>query len=775
MTNKLSVFWGALLAVPCLAANGNMAGAGTAESPWQVADYEDLKAVGIGDYGMDGHYVLVADIDASVSRNEKSEVDSTAGFLPIGAAYYGTEQSVFGGVFDGGNHTISNLYSKAKNERSTALFMGIGSSGVVKNLKMADCFISVRFVWAAATVAVMNSGLVDNIELMRDTVSAPSNVGGVVGVNEDGIVQNIDFSGVVLGINDRERVGGVVGYNVGEKSVIRNVNVNADMRSSYYGNYLGLVAGDNQGLIVSAEIHGILEHGNRFLGAVTGNNSGTVDSCTSFASVFSLNEKTGGLVGYNSGIIRNSSVEGDSVVCEALGAAGFVGVNDSTGVIENCFAHTSVYSDSSGGFAVYNAGIIRDSHVEGTVSADSFPGRYVSGFVVHNVGSIVNSYTTADVDAFNRLAGFVIQNEGTIDSCYAMGHVNNGDLASGDTYGGFVGKNDSTGVIKNSYAVGEVVGGMKAGGFVGVNDGKIHNSYATGNVRSYSTYGGFVGINHGEILYSYATGDLGQIKGYNDSYTAGGFAGANEGYINNAFATGNVVSEFTAGGFVSTNAGKIMNAYATGNVSGRVEVAGFASRNEEQIENVFYAGKMTASEELEEAARCFIYGNSGSVENAVYNKDGCSLDADSVAEGVALADMKKSSLYENWTDFDKYWMLTDVDSLPQLVFTTGASPEILDQPPVRIANSTKSSPHGANGLKLYGGLDGLKAMVLLSRSGYTRIMVYHLNGSLQKAITLGMMGEGVHDIDLSGTLDTHGIALVVLQQDGKILSKSLLR
>ena len=27
-----------------------MAGAGTAESPWQIADYEDLKAVGIENY-----------------------------------------------------------------------------------------------------------------------------------------------------------------------------------------------------------------------------------------------------------------------------------------------------------------------------------------------------------------------------------------------------------------------------------------------------------------------------------------------------------------------------------------------------------------------------------------------------------------------------------------------------------------------------------------------------------------------------------------------------
>ncbi|SHH59413.1 The GLUG motif-containing protein [Fibrobacter sp. UWCM] len=776
MTNKLSVFWGALLAVPCLATNGNMAGAGTAESPWQVADYEDLKAVGLGDYGMDGHYVLVADIDASASRNEKSEVDSTAGFLPIGAAYYGTEQSEFGGVFDGADHTISHLYSETKDERSTALFMGIGSSGVVKNLKMADCFISVRFVWAAASVAVMNSGLIENIELVRDTVSAPGNTGGVVGVNEDGTVENVDFSGVVRGINDRDFVGGIVGYNAGEKSVIRNVKVNADMRSSYYGNNLGLVAGVNQGTIISAEVDGVLDHGNRFLGGVTGNNSGIIDSCVSHASIFSMNEKTGGLVGFNSGVVKNSSVDADSVFSEFRGAAGFVGVNDTTGVIENCNAQTNVHSDSSGGFAVYNAGIIRDSYVEGSVSSDSFPGRFVSGFVVYNVGTISKSYSKADVDAFNGLAGFVLWNSGKIDSSYATGHVLNGERASGDTFGGFVGQNDSTGIITNSYAAGEVVGGMKAGGFVGVNNGKIHNCYATGDVRSYSVFGGFVGENWGEILYAYSTGNLGNIKGYTSSFTAGGFVGANNGYINNAYTTGNVNSEFTPGGFVSSNSGTIKNAYASGDVSGRIEFGGFASANRQYLENVFFAGKLIASSSDYEAPGCFVVNNSGTVKEALYNKDGCEFEADSSAKETAFADMKASALYKGWNDFEKFWLVGDTLSFPHLVFTTGVLPEIPEvEPPVKVVKPDMVVAMGANGLKLYGNRQNLQAMVTLSRLGETNVKVYNLKGRLLKTITLGMMGEGVHQVDLSGAAETRGMSLFMLEQDGRMLSRSVLR
>lgn len=776
MVKKLSIFLGALLAVPCLATNGKMAGAGTAESPWQVADYEDLKAVGLGDYSMNGHYVLTADIDASASRNETSAVDSTAGFQPIGVAYYGTEQSVFDGVFDGGNYTISKLYSMSNNERSTALFMGIGTKGVVKNLKLTDCYFTVKYVWAAASVAVTNSGLVENIELLRDTVRAPGNVGGVVGVNEDGTVKDIDFSGVVFGTNDRDFIGGVVGNNSGEKSVIRNVKVNADMRSNFYGKYLGLVTGYNEGTIVSAEVDGVINYGDTLVGGVTGKNLGTIDSCVSHASIYSMHQKTAGLVGYNSGTIKNSSVEADSIFCEYRGAAGFVGVNDTTGVIENSFVKANVHSDSSAGFALYNAGVIRNSYVEGSVTADSFPGHFVSGFVLQNVGLITNSYSKADVDAFYKLAGFVVRNSGKIDSSYATGHVLNGERASGDTFGGFVGQNDSTGIITNSYAAGEVVGGMKAGGFVGVNNGKIHNCYATGDVRSYSVFGGFVGENWGEILYAYSTGNLGNIKGYTSSFTAGGFVGANNGYINNAYTTGNVNSEFTPGGFVSSNSGTIKNAYASGDVSGRIEFGGFASANRQYLENVFFAGKLIASSSDYEAPGCFVVNNSGTVKEALYNKDGCEFEADSSAKETAFADMKASALYKGWNDFEKFWLVGDTLSFPHLVFTTGVLPEIIeDGPPIEIAKPNVVAVKGANGLKLYGNRRNLQAMVTLSRSGMTNVKVYNLKGVLQKVVSLGKMSEGVHQVNLSGAVDARGVALIVLEQNGKALSRTLLR
>ena len=811
MINRIPFCFGLLFAAFCFATNGNMAGDGTADNPWQVADYEDLKAVGVGSYSMNGHYVLVADIDASASRGEKNDTDSTEGFQPIGVAYYGTPQSSFGGVFDGANHTISHLYSISKESRSTAMFMGIDSTGVVKNLKMEDCFFSAEAVWAAAAVAVVNSGRIENIEFVRDTVIGTTNTGGVAGVNEGGIVQNIDFDGVVRGINDRIYIGGVVGSNSGVNSVIRNVKMHADLVTNYYGRYLGAIAGINEGLIVSAEADGLLEHGVRFLGGVTGSNLGTIDSCVSHVSVVSLNESAGGLAGYNSGTIKNSSVVADSVISH-FGVAGFVATNDTTGVIENCFAKTNVVADSSAGFVVYNAGVIKNSHAEGSVAADTSSegfgynvsgfvvynvgsvlnsyseskvvGRLnVGGFVVYNVGSISNSYSKSDVDGVSIVGGFAGRNSGKIDNCYATGILNKGNPGGGgEFFGGFVSTNDSNGIITNSYATGEVVGQVHSGGFVAVNEGKIHNCYATGDVHAYAWFGGFVAKNQGEILYSYATGNLGKIEMFTGSLNAGGFVGLNEGYIDNAYATGDVISEYTPGGFVSSNEGIIKNVFASGTVSGLVQPGGFASLNKRDIENAFYVGKSFVADvnlymDTHIAApSCFVSGNSGSVKNAFYNEDDCGMGMDSTVSGVAAADMNKPSLYKDWTDFDKNWILNDTMPFPQLAFAVGKSSDSVEvEPPARIVEPNMVVIKGSNGLKLYGNRQNLRATITLTRSGMTRVKVYNLKGRLQKTVSLGMMGEGVHHVELNGAVESRGVVVMVLEQNGRALSKSLLR
>ena len=98
-----------LFAIHSFAANGTMKGDGSASKPFQIEDYEDLKAIGKGAYLYSSDYVLTKDIDASASKNEMCNGDGCNGFIPIGKYKDAADSTVFWGNIDGQNHTISDL------------------------------------------------------------------------------------------------------------------------------------------------------------------------------------------------------------------------------------------------------------------------------------------------------------------------------------------------------------------------------------------------------------------------------------------------------------------------------------------------------------------------------------------------------------------------------------------------------------------------------------------------------------------------------------------
>ena len=98
-----------LLAIQSFAANGVMKGDGSTAKPFQIEDYEDLKAIGKGAYLYSSNYILAKDIDASASKNEMCNEEGCNGFIPIGKNKDAVDSTVFWGTIDGQNHTISNL------------------------------------------------------------------------------------------------------------------------------------------------------------------------------------------------------------------------------------------------------------------------------------------------------------------------------------------------------------------------------------------------------------------------------------------------------------------------------------------------------------------------------------------------------------------------------------------------------------------------------------------------------------------------------------------
>ena len=153
-------------------------------------------------------------------------------------------------------------------------------------------------------------------------------------------------------------------------------------------------------------------------------------------------------------------------------------VGENNGTIINSYVTTAtiVGSQRIGGLIGWNRGTIINSYV---TTATIVGNLQIGGLAGYNSGDIISSFAYADVIGFQRIGGLVGRNNGDIINTYVAGTV-----ASTQTVtiaGGLVGWNNSAGVIKNSYAISQVMpltdGDSRVDGLVGSNQGSITASY----------------------------------------------------------------------------------------------------------------------------------------------------------------------------------------------------------------------------------------------------------------------------------------------------------
>ena len=182
------------------------------------------------------------------------------------------------------------------------------------------------------------------------------------------------------------------------------------------------------------------------------------------------------------------------------------------------------------------------------------------------------SLTDIDVTGEDYVGGLVGQNFGTVIATRTTGQVRGENAV-----GGLAGASEVSGSItrSSSFATARPTspppilcpptcgpasdGGAGAGGLVGANGGIIRSSYATGDVTGYPV-GGLVGWNRGgNISDSYATGAV-------TGTLVGGLVGRNDASsgVETSYATGRVSGNLDVGGLVGTNVGIITASYSTG-------------------------------------------------------------------------------------------------------------------------------------------------------------------------------------------------------------------
>ncbi|TWB28401.1 beta strand repeat-containing protein [Nitrospirillum bahiense] len=257
-----------------------------------------------------------------------------------------------------------------------------------------------------------------------------------------------------------------------------------------------------------------------------------------------------------------------------------------------------------GGIAGWNAGVITNSQVTGTVALTGPWSERVGGLAGTNGGTIAASHAAVAVSAGDhttRIGGLVGQNDGLISASYALGSVKAGSKTGGDNdlpddgtilditpppqpgsgIGGLAGGNSGT--IIDSYTVNRVTTcslSANVGGLVGDNEGRIFSSFSLGTVAAgpnASQVGGLVGQNGfvrlfdphwppplslaGTIIDSYSAAT---VTVADTAYSAGwgGLVGLNQlGAITNSYAAGGMLGNGVAG-LVGVNGALIAGSHA---------------------------------------------------------------------------------------------------------------------------------------------------------------------------------------------------------------------
>ena len=167
-------------------------GSGTENNPYLIATPEQLNHIGATPSHWNRHFKLIADIDLGEPN--------LAPYNIIGAE----RTQSFNGIFDGNDHTISNL-NLTTGIQNTGLFGYVG--GEIRNLRLVHPVVIAQGSNVGALAGYLDSGTIADCAVRRAEVSGDDSVGGLVGMST-GRVIHCSSTGSVSG---DQWVGGLVG------------------------------------------------------------------------------------------------------------------------------------------------------------------------------------------------------------------------------------------------------------------------------------------------------------------------------------------------------------------------------------------------------------------------------------------------------------------------------------------------------------------------------------------------------------------------------------
>jgi hypothetical protein len=505
-----------------LALLAGMAGCdGNSSQNLEIHTWYDLDAIRDN---LAGHHILMNDLDSATAGYQQlagPTAHGGAGWWPIGG---------FTGAFDGQGHEIEGLFVNQPDHDVGGLF------------------------------ALLYKGVISNVGLVNLTVIGDSEIGGLVGENDQGTINNCYCTGSITG---NVCVGGLVGLNEG---TVSSSCFGGNVTSGGY--YVGGLVGENHEGIISNSHYNydqVLINGEKIItvGALFDE-----DFAEWLANGESLdvNAKLSQEDGYY--VVNNSTDFRALLAFGQDGSLKFKLTSDlNLGDKPNFYIPYLAGEFDGGGHRISNL-----SFNFSFVCQVGLFGYLASTGTVHGVAA-----DNVSIAACARIGGLVGSGEGNVSDSHSTGSV------TGDHWwvGGLVGCN--LGTVNNSSSASDVTGDYYVGGLLGYSSGNamVSDSFFSGRVSGSHVIGGLVGDNRGTIGNSYSSGIVSGVE------TVGGLVGKNiGGHMSDCYSTGSVTGVTDVGGLVGRNDGTVSKSFWDTETSGQATSDGGTGKTTEQMKNI---------------------------------------------------------------------------------------------------------------------------------------------------------------------------------------------
>ncbi|MBC9784700.1 S-layer homology domain-containing protein [Heliobacterium chlorum] len=235
-------------------------GSGTTDDPYRIASPENLLWLSSAINNNSASEPYASYRTACYRQTADLDMSGITTFERIGSSTLGA-QSAFRGVYDGGNHTISNLTLTISSAVTDQGFFGYVLGGKIENLILNDYMFDESTALESAgaggivaqgkNVTITNCHIIGNSEIVSNSIVINTYIGGIIGYMNGGTVSNCSNSANIRKTQVCNAVlGGIVGtlddgtvsncFNIGDIDA-----VNASV--TYYAG--GIVGSDYSNIV----------------------------------------------------------------------------------------------------------------------------------------------------------------------------------------------------------------------------------------------------------------------------------------------------------------------------------------------------------------------------------------------------------------------------------------------------------------------------------------------------------------------------------------------